>query len=229
MKIFLGYCLICIFVVKVQSKPQITKLFPVKELVAFHEKTNEIKPLDKFLGKLKAAYDFVFNKPEDTSNVEKILANDRSDATQDASNPEIDALKLIWTNVISSQSVTNPKDNKESSTKETVRTLEGTNENRNVIPLNEATSVLTGDQHDASASKPEKANNLFDGVQEGSKSFGGLELQENSDDDSVVETVTPTSTLQLPQAVGKQLLEWLSALLGLTYGAYVKVAQAVKT
>ncbi|XP_053985819.1 uncharacterized protein LOC128880121 [Hylaeus volcanicus] len=76
--IFLGLCLLCLSGSRVQSKPQITKLFPVQEAIEYHQRTNEMKPLDRFLGKLRATYDFVFRKPENTSNVEKILATDTS-------------------------------------------------------------------------------------------------------------------------------------------------------
>lgn len=80
------------FEARVQSKPQITKLFPVQEAIEYHQRvSSEMKPLDKFLGKLRASYDFVFRRPENTSNVEKILAKDASDTN-------LEALKLIWSN-----------------------------------------------------------------------------------------------------------------------------------
>ncbi|XP_043250626.1 uncharacterized protein LOC122396366 [Colletes gigas] len=75
--LFVGLSLFCLFVARVQSKPQITKLFPVQEAIEYHQRANnEMKPLDRLLGKLRATYDFVFRKPENTSNVEKILAKD---------------------------------------------------------------------------------------------------------------------------------------------------------
>ncbi|KAG7206126.1 hypothetical protein KM043_003519 [Ampulex compressa] len=86
----LGYCLLCLFASRAHSKPQITKLFPVQELIDHHQQVgNEVKPLDKFLGKLRATYDFVFRKPENTSNVEKILMKDDPD-------PDLEAFRLIW-------------------------------------------------------------------------------------------------------------------------------------
>ncbi|XP_017893189.1 uncharacterized protein LOC108632865 [Ceratina calcarata] len=88
------YCLLCLSMTRVQSKPQITRLFPVQREanVSQPEGTNdEAKPLDRLLGKLRATYDFVFRKPENTSNVEKILAKDTSKAA-----PEAEPVKSIW-------------------------------------------------------------------------------------------------------------------------------------
>ncbi|XP_012141437.1 uncharacterized protein LOC100878523 isoform X2 [Megachile rotundata] len=70
---------------RVHSKPQITRLYPIQEA----PEPDDTKPLDKLLGKLRATYNFVFRKPENTSNVEKILAKDAPD-------PDVQALKSIW-------------------------------------------------------------------------------------------------------------------------------------
>lgn len=80
-------------VTRVQSKPQITKLFPTQENrdVPQQQSANEAKPLDKLLGKLRATYNHVFRKPENTSSVETILAKDTPD-------PDVQALKLIRSN-----------------------------------------------------------------------------------------------------------------------------------
>lgn len=197
--------------IKVDSSPQITRLFPLKELTEFHEKTNEIKPLDKIFGKLRATYNFVFKKSEDTSNVEKILAND-------AKNDDLETLKLIWASLIGPQPPTVAKNNGD---------VESENEKGrgefefkdNVIPVNKAA--------EKTVEKTEK-DEWLDAVEAPKPLGAGLEFQDDSDDDSVVETTTPR-TFQLPIALGKQLLDWLGALLGLTYGAYTRVAQAVKS
>ncbi|XP_076231440.1 uncharacterized protein LOC143177435 [Calliopsis andreniformis] len=92
--LLLGFWLFCFFETRVQSKPQITKLFPVQEAIEYHQRvSNEMKPLDKFLGKLRATYDFVFRKPENTSNVERILA-------KDAPNANLQAANLLWSDRI---------------------------------------------------------------------------------------------------------------------------------
>nr|XP_033333026.1 uncharacterized protein LOC117224317 isoform X1 [Megalopta genalis] len=95
---FLAIWLLCqLSVDTVRSKPQITKLFPVQESVDQHQPSgNETKPLDRFLGKLRATYDFVFRKPEDTGNVERILAKNGQDL-------DVDALKAIWSNRMSEE------------------------------------------------------------------------------------------------------------------------------
>ncbi|XP_046416388.1 uncharacterized protein LOC124177726 [Neodiprion fabricii] len=208
MKILIGYCVLCIFLIEVQGKPQITKLFPVKELAAFHERTSDIKPLDKLLAKLQAGYNFVFNRAEDTSNVEKILSNDEP-------NPDVEALKLIWANVIS------PLPTASSGNKESDFTL-----GRSFDTESKKENEISKGSAAPETVKKSETDDWVDGI-EAPKTVDGLELQENSDDDSVVETTTPT-TLQLPAALGRHLLEWLGSLLNLTYGAYTRVAQAVK-
>lgn len=77
---------------RVRSKPQITRLYPIQETIERDQQMDtEMKPLDKLLGKLRATYNFVFRKPENTSNVEKILAKDAPD-------PDVQTLKSIWLN-----------------------------------------------------------------------------------------------------------------------------------
>lgn len=82
-----------------ESKPQITKLFPIPEETSDppQRSNNDTKLLDKLFGKLRATYNFVFRKPENMSNVEKILAKDTPD-------PDIEALKVIWSNRMQSNS-----------------------------------------------------------------------------------------------------------------------------
>ncbi|XP_070165190.1 uncharacterized protein [Polyergus mexicanus] len=86
----LGYCLFCLFATRVQSKPQITKLFPVEGIMYQKSLSNTTKPLEKFWGKLRATYNFIFRQTNNTNNIEKILAKD------DAPASDLQALKLIW-------------------------------------------------------------------------------------------------------------------------------------
>ncbi|XP_015592840.1 uncharacterized protein LOC107266659 [Cephus cinctus] len=210
MKGYIGYLVLCIFLAKVQCKPQITKLFPVKELAAFHERTNEVNPLDKLLGKLRATYNFVFHKPEDTSNVEKILSRDPSD-------PDVEALKKIWANVAptvanSSTKNKNADDRSYDVSEESKKNSLSTDEKASAVETSTST-----------ASKDDWLDDI-----EAPKQLDQLELTADSDDDSSVESVTPHSTLHIPVTVGRHLLEWLGSLLGLTYGAYAKLALAIK-
>lgn len=86
-------------ILRVESKPQITKLFPISEETSDppQRSNNDTKLLDKLFGKLQATYNFVFRKPENMSNVEKILAKDTPDS-------DIEALKVIWSNRMQSNS-----------------------------------------------------------------------------------------------------------------------------
>lgn len=52
---------------------QISRLIPLEDWIDFKNRTREVKPLDKLIGKLRATYDFVFHKPDNVSNVGKIL------------------------------------------------------------------------------------------------------------------------------------------------------------
>lgn len=58
------------------NSSQITKLVPVEEWIAFKHNTRNVKPIDKFIGKLRATYDFVFHKNDNISNIEKLLSNE---------------------------------------------------------------------------------------------------------------------------------------------------------
>ncbi|XP_034181134.1 uncharacterized protein LOC117604781 [Osmia lignaria lignaria] len=89
--ILLAFCFLCLSTMRVRSKPQITRLYPIQEMIEREQTNTETKPLDKLFGKLRATYNFVFRKPENTSNVEKILAKDAPD-------PDVQTLKSIWLN-----------------------------------------------------------------------------------------------------------------------------------
>ena len=46
---------------------------PLEDWIDFKNRTKDVKPLDKFVAKLRATYDFLFHKSENVTNVEKIL------------------------------------------------------------------------------------------------------------------------------------------------------------
>ncbi|XP_035737358.1 uncharacterized protein LOC118448335 [Vespa mandarinia] len=213
MKISLGYCLVlCLLSTRVQTKPQITKLFPIEEIhVNDHREpsnnnnnNNETKLFDKLFGKLRATYNFVFRKGDNNvtiSNVGKILP-------KDAPNPDIEALKLIWKNPINTNSgITklNPQVPKESERYQTrIKTL-----------------------------YDEPRYDRFEELQplEQLEPLMPLEFDVENDDnkkDKDVEFITPATTgLQFPTTLGRHFVEWLGSLLGLSYGIYAKLTRAI--
>lgn len=189
---------------KVHSRPQITKLLPVEELMTQQQPqqnqeqqqtSDKVKPLDKFLGKLRATYNFVFRKPDNTSNVERILA-------KDAPNPDVEALKFIWTDPMNEEKQENKT---------------------NIGKLSES-PLYNGKKLMIVMNDQEWQNDIpsLDDVEP----LGPLEI-ENTSKDLDVEIVTPGTSLQLPVTLSRQLVEWLGSLLGLTYGVYSKLARAI--
>ncbi|XP_076167235.1 uncharacterized protein LOC143146644 [Ptiloglossa arizonensis] len=188
---FLGLCLLCFSVTRVQSKPQITKLFPVQEAIKYHQRENEMKPLDRFLGKLRATYDFVFRKPENTSNVEKILA-------KDASEPDTDTLKSIWSNRMGENLMEKTASDKSRQTEQTFL-LANDDWVNDIQPLD----------------RLEPLESLE------------LEDEDTEDKNLQVEFVTPKTNFQFPVTLSRHLVDWLGSLLGVTYGVYSKLARAI--
>lgn len=193
--ILVGLFFFCLSAVKVQPRPEITKLLPVRESTPEQQTNNEPKPLDKFLGKLRATYNFVFRKPENTSNIERILA-------KDSPNPDVEALKYIWTE----ESTETKPENKTNIGKLSESPF-----------YNEAKPMLVvTEQH---------WQNDIPAVEDAAP-LGPLEI-EISPKDRDVEFVTPATGLQLPVSLSRQLVEWLGSLLGVTYGVYTKLARAI--
>ncbi|XP_012273672.1 uncharacterized protein LOC105696080 [Orussus abietinus] len=199
----IGCYMFCILLMGAQSRPEITRLFPVKELIAYHEQTNNTKPLDKLLGKLRTTYNFVFRKPENTSNIEKILKKDAPD-------PYLAAIRLIWANTGASAAKNLPglKRIENKSFKEDLTEA-------NILPTAHGTSKETT----PTISNDDWLNDL--------EPLEPLEIQDDIDED--VETVNMPPTFELPVTLGRHLLEWLSSLLGLTFGVYTKVSEALKS
>ncbi|XP_017763053.1 PREDICTED: uncharacterized protein LOC108552883 [Eufriesea mexicana] len=195
MKILLfGFCLVCLSMSRVQSKPQTTKLFPIPEETSNppEEASSEAKPLDRLLGKLRATYNFVFRKPENTSNVEKILAKDKPD-------PDVEALKLIWSNRMQ-QSLVDREASKKSQPKGTYLKVQDDWVN-DVQPLERL--------------EPLEPLELEDEVE--------------VDKDRDVEIITPRTTFQFPVTLSRHLVDWIGSLLGITYGVYSKLSRIVNT
>ncbi|XP_071871665.1 uncharacterized protein [Bombus fervidus] len=194
--LLLGFFLLSLSTLRVQSKPQITRLFPIPEetSTARQETNTEAKPLDKLLGKLRATYNFVFRKPENTSNVEKILA-------KDTPNPDVEALKLIWSNRMQQNSKDKEDKGKKSELKVTYLGSSDDDWVNDIRPL-----------EDLEPLEP-------------------LELQDEveNDRDREVEIITPRTAFQFPVTLSRHLVDWLGSLLGITYGVYSKLARAIYT
>ncbi|XP_043289932.1 uncharacterized protein [Venturia canescens] len=70
---FIGVCFALCVCLQAKEVRQISRLIPLEDWIDFKNRTREVKPLDKLIGKLRATYDFVFHKPDDVSNVGKII------------------------------------------------------------------------------------------------------------------------------------------------------------
>lgn len=177
---------------RVESKPQITKLFPIPEETNDppQRSDNDTKPLDKLFGKLRATYNFVFRKPENMSNVEKILAKDTPD-------PDVEALKVIWSNRMQS----NSKD-KENSKKSQPKGM-----------YLAANDEWVNDIQPLDRLEPLEPLELEDEV--------------GNNRDREVEIVTPRTSFQFPVTLSRHLVDWLGSLLGITYGIYSKLARLI--
>lgn len=220
---------------RVQSKPQITKLFPVQDLMAYYRQASNItKPLDKFWGKLLATYNFVFRQSSNTSNIEKLLA-------KDASNSDLRAVKLTWADQAKLDNYTNlkypnnsfldhvkllstPKDY-ESKANTSNSEEESSVEVKSTIKANGDNASLTDfDKEESSSNKTETLSDddWFNDVQ----LLGQLEVRDEDEDKKNVEVVTSGTSLQLPATAGRYLIEWLGSLFGFTYGIYAKLSGA---
>ncbi|XP_076645003.1 uncharacterized protein LOC143354632 isoform X2 [Halictus rubicundus] len=189
---FLALWLLCLLAGTARSKPQITKLFPVQEAVEHPQRAmNETRPLDRLLGKLRATYDFVFRNPENTSNVEKILSKDASD-------PDVDALKTIWSNRMPDENPVKKIEVPEKTRHEHVFRLMNDDWANDIQPVDQL------------------------------EPLGPLEFEdEEGDKKSEVEFITPRPSLQFPVTISRHLVDWLGSLLGITYGVYSKLARAI--
>lgn len=189
---------------ELEASPQVTKFAPVEDWIAFKRRTSDIKPLDKFLGKLRATYDFVFHKPENVSNVEKILTKDKP------VDPEIESNKFILPN---SPVTDKPVDEKEEVT-ETSMYVELLPDE--IMPTKESSISRV-------------ATDWLDEI-EVPEPLSELEILNDNDDDidASVETVTPRSSFALPAALAKAFIRWLSSIIGFTQGPYLKITNVTE-
>ncbi|XP_071570863.1 uncharacterized protein [Temnothorax nylanderi] len=222
----LGYCLLCLFATRVQPKPQITKLFPAEGLAAYHKQfNNTTKSLDKFWEKLRTTYNFVFRQPGNTSNVEKTL-------TKNASEPNLQSLRLIWADTLKADNYTNLKypNNSFLDQVKSLSTIKNHSNKANSSNLKKDSTIeiktnennVTSTSSNKTSSDKRKTlpdDDWFNDIEP----LGQLELQdEELDKKNEVEIVTPGTTL--PTTVGHHLLEWLGSLFGLTYSIYTKLS-----
>ncbi|XP_070531332.1 uncharacterized protein [Cardiocondyla obscurior] len=223
----LGYCLLCLFATRVQSKPQITKLFPAEGLAAYQKQFNSTtKSVDNFWEKLRTTYNFVFRYSNNTSNVEKILKRNATDSN-------LQSLKLIWADTQKADNYTNLR-YPNNSFLEQVKSLfilknHDNKEYSNSLKKDstieiKATIKTNGDNVTFARSNKTKTlpdDDWFNDIEP----LEHLELQdEELDKKNEVEIVTPGTTLLLPTTIGHHLLEWLGSLFGFTYGIYTKLS-----
>lgn len=218
-----------LFATRVQPKAQITKLFPVDGLAAYHKQFNSTtKSVDKFWEKLRVTYNFVFRQPNNTSNasnVEKILAKTAPDSN-------LQSLRLIWADTLKADNYTNLR-YPNNSFLEQIKSLsalknrDGKAKSNNLArdsTVKIKATVKTNEDDVTSTSSDIKGFNKtlpdddwFNDI----RPLEELELQdEELDKKNEVEIVTPTTS------VGHHLLEWLGSLFGLTYSIYTKLSNA---
>lgn len=210
-----------------QPKPETTKLFPIEGLEAYHKQlSNATKSLDKFWQKLRTTYNFVFRQPDNTSNVEKVVAKNALD-------PNLQALRLIWADMLKADNYTNlkyPNNSfldqvkslwtlKNDSKANSSRLEKDSSEIKTMIKTNEKN--VSSNKRNFNKTKTLPDDDWFNDIQP----LGQLELQdEELDKKNEVEIVTPETTL--PTTVGRHLLEWLGTLFGFTYSIYTKLSNA---
>lgn len=191
--------------------------------------SNTTKPLENFLGKLRATYNFIFGQPNNMSNVEKIL--------KDTPVSDLQALKLIWTDTMKADKYANlPTTYPNNSFFDQIKslsTLKSYENQTNSSNLKKESSVkiATTIKMNERKSSDEKSSNKteilpdddwFNDVQP----LEQLELQdEEINKKNEVEFVT-VSTTQSPSRVGYQLIDWLGTFFGITHSIYAKLSAA---
>lgn len=124
------------------------------------------------------------------SNVEKILAKDTPD-------PDVEALKVIWSNRMQS----NSKDKENSKKSQPKGMYLATNDE------------WVNDIQTLDRLEPLEPLELEDEV--------------GNNRDREVEIVTPRTSFQFPVTLSRHLVDWLGSLLGITYGIYSKLARLI--
>ncbi|XP_034938132.1 uncharacterized protein [Chelonus insularis] len=206
MRIHLTFGFFCVILftllIELRALPQITKLIPLEDWIAFKNRTSNINPLDKFLGKLRATYDFVFHKPDNITNVKKILMENKSE-------PIIDNTEKIIMSTLSIIGDIIYNNNQRKTSNDSVY-LELLPE-ENIIP----TKV-------SSISRISKDNKWLDEI-EVQEPLSEEEAIDDEDIDRSVEIVTPKPGFQLSAAVAQAFGKWLASILRFTREAYSKL------
>ncbi|CAD6237514.1 GSCOCG00002351001-RA-CDS [Cotesia congregata] len=198
---------------KTNGSPQITKLVPLDDWVAFKERTSQVNPLDKFFGKLRATYDFIFHRPDNVSNVEKIIADDKSWATENSNNKNHDRLITPMLPLFNHIVFKNNNSNKKSEI--------DMNKNLYIRLYPEENLMST---YESSISRISKDDEWPDDV-ETVEPLSQVEI-DNENIDRSVEAVTPSqSSFQFPIAVVRAFAKWLESILSYTHQAYSAFAR----
>ncbi|XP_070165189.1 uncharacterized protein [Polyergus mexicanus] len=229
----LGYCLFCLFATRVQSKPQITKLFPVEGIMYQKSLSNTTKPLEKFWGKLRATYNFIFRQTNNTNNIEKILAKD------DAPASDLQALKLIWPDSLKTDRYSNlqyPNNSfldqiKSLSIPKKYENKANSSNLEKESSIKIATTVKANERKVNSISSDEKNSNKTETLPDDDwfndiQPLEQLELQDEEINKKNEAEIITATTPQSPTRVGHQLIEWFGFLFNLTHNIYAKLLGA---
>ncbi|XP_057318674.1 uncharacterized protein LOC130663454 [Microplitis mediator] len=199
---------------KINGSPQITKLVPLDDWIAFKERSSQVKPLDKLFGKLRATYDFIFHRPDNVSNVEKIIADDKSwNSEENLNNKNNDKFIAPMLPLFNHIAFKNNNNNKNED-----------DVNKNLyIQLYPKENVIMS-THESSISRISKDNEWPDDI-ETIEPLSQVEI-DNENIDRSVEAVTPSqSGFQFPIAVVRAFAKWLESILGYTHQAYSIITQ----
>ncbi|XP_015185468.1 PREDICTED: uncharacterized protein LOC107071195 [Polistes dominula] len=201
MKYSLVYCLLlCLLLTRVQTKPQITKLFPIEEILTNDHRennnnnNNETRLFDKLLGKLRSTYNFVFHKTDDNA------ANNKTEVKNMGIDKTPNSNVFNWNNpnFKLTKEIENPKEEPVYQTR--IETL-----------------------YDA------PKNDKFDELQplESLEPLMPLDFNEDINKNDEVEFVTPATDSNFSATLSRHFVDWLGSLLGISYGIYSKFSKAI--
>jgi len=216
----------------VQSKTLIKSLSAEGLAMNDGHSNDTAKPLDKFLEKLRATYNFVFRQADNASNVKRILPKGAASNSDQAS-------RLIWSNPAWENDYASLKYPERGlldqvislSTLDTRKIKTDSSPAKNSSVEMKSTMKTSGSNASSSEGSSNKTTTDDDSSDEDwSKDvqpLGQLELQdEELNNKNEVEILTPGTTLQFPMTVGRQMIEWFGSLFGLTYRIYTKLSSA---
>ncbi|XP_011642953.1 uncharacterized protein LOC105430885 [Pogonomyrmex barbatus] len=231
---FLKYYLLCLFAMRMESKPQLTKLFPAEGLTAYYKQLgNTTKSLDKFWEKLRITYNFVFH-PDNTNNIEKILSKNITETN-------LPTLKVIWADMLKADNYTNFYNysnlkyptNSFLNYLKSLSTLKNQDSKINLTNLEKNSSVeieTTIKRNENNTNSEEKNSNKTKTLADDDwfniiQSLRQLELQNKElDKKNNMKIMTPKMLLQFPTMVGHHLVEWFESIFNHTYNIYTKLS-----